>query len=202
MKHTITFTFLICAFAMNAQTVTFDTTYFTTVNGTLFATERTELEDGSYTERRYTTDTTRILNTTNRNTLNQTTQFANIARQWQDIRRITSQEIRRGDAIRAQIGINPRSTLIDGYAAEFFDSVATWQIIKPGSAATPTTFSLNANGDVRFTDGTNRTAFVLGELIRINNWPASGDVTILYKASPRLWQTMRNDIRFERTDNR
>ena len=203
MKHTITIALLLFAYFATAQDATLDTTYFSTVNGVLFAIERVEYADGSYNERRYPTDTTRVVNTTNQNTLNQMSEFVAIAKRWQNVRRLTSLEVRKGDAIRAAIGINPREVLIDGYASETIDTSYTWQAVTATSTRNCTFTKAASTKDLRFNDGTGvRNFFVLGEIARVVNWPASGNITIVYKASPTLWQDIRGENKFVGTPKR
>jgi hypothetical protein len=177
-----------------------DTTYFTTVNGQLFQTSRVVYEDGTYTESRILTDTARVVTITARKIEGQAVRYAEYAEQYSTYRQMFNRAIALDAAIRAQLGRSPIALIQASAKLPLMDTLATW-VGRTASGDVAALFTETQAGALRvkFGNDDTRQVVILGDMMRIANYPTQGNPTFFYKVSEGRWQDVTGTFGIVRT---
>lgn len=101
-----------------------------------------------------------------------------------------------------KIGLSPITSIMSSYEREFLDG--SWEIQNSGSAAVSVTFPrLSSNQRIRIlpSGGAARTMLIFGNMIRIVNYPVSGN-NVLFKVRNGRWENLTRTIVLRKTTNR
>ena len=190
------FLLLLPAFA-SAQVL--DTTYFTTIDGRLFQTNRIVYEDGTYSENRILTDTARVVTITARKIEAQAQRFAEYAEMYQPYRQVFARAIALDATIKAQLGESPIAQIQASYELPFLDTLATW-VFRTGGTDTDAKFTKSLAGALRVNVGNDasRQVVIIGDMLRIANYPVQGAPAYFYKVTEGLWQDVTATYRIVR----
>jgi hypothetical protein len=190
MKYSIILLFF--ASTATAQTVTFDTLYFERVNGQLYQITRTEFDNGSYSQTRYAADSLGVLRVYADEIEREAAKLAEAARQTVTIPAFAAQSIRRNNILNGQIGVRPIIDIQNRYEGQFLETASStvWQLSAPGKEAETVTFSKTNTGQLLYKVGSDasKPVIVFGQILRLNNYPATGQVLFLFQLRDRVWQ--------------
>ena len=190
MKYSIIFLFF--ATTATAQTITFDTLYFERVNGQLFQITRTEFDNGSYSQTRYAADSAEVLKLYANEIEREAAKLAEAARQTVTIPAFSAQSIRRNNILNTQIGARPIIEIQSRYEGQFLETASNtvWQLRSPDNTVEQVTFSKTATGQLIYKVGEtpNKPAILFGQIMRLNNYPQSGQTLFLFQLRDRVWQ--------------
>ena len=186
-----------------ASSQVLDTTYFTTIDGQLFQTSRIVYEDGTYTESRILTDTLRVVTITARKIEAQAQRFAEYAEMYQPYRQMFNKAIALDKTIKEQLGESPIAQLQSSYELPFTDTLATW-VFRTGGQDTPAVFTKTLAGALRVTIGNDawRQVVILGDMLRIANYPEQGAPAYFYRVGPAVWRDVTTTYAIVRTELR
>jgi hypothetical protein len=190
MRYLIPFLFL--ATTATAQTITFDTLYFERVDGQLFQITRTEFENGSYSQTRYAADSAEVLKLYANEIEREAAKLAEAARQTVTIPAFSAQSIRRNNILNTQIGARPIIDIQNRYEGQFLETASNtvWQLRSPDNSVQEVVFSKTATGQLIYKVGEepNKPAILFGQIMRLNNYPQSGQTLFLFQLRDRVWQ--------------
>ena len=190
MRYLIPFLFL--ATTATAQTITFDTLYFERVNGHLFQITRTEFDNGSYSQTRYAADSAAVLRVYADEIEREAAKLAEAARQTVTIPAFSAQSIRRNNILNTQIGARPIIDIQNRYEGQFLETASNtvWQLRSPDNSVQEVTFSKTATGQLIYKAGedANKPAILFGQIMRLNNYPSTGQTLFLFQLRDRVWQ--------------
>lgn len=186
-----------------AQDITRDTSYLINLGGKFFDISRTEYSDGTYSER------STIIGDTSAVLSNYVNQIINSAKQYSDAAIIamraqsaTATLAKLDTATIQKIGLSPITSIMSSYEREFL--VGSWEIQNSGSPAVSVTFPrLSSNQRIRMlpSGSTARTMLIFGNMLRIVNYPVSGN-NVLFKVRNGRWENLTRTIVLRKTTNR
>jgi hypothetical protein len=182
MKY-ILFLFLFFATtALSAQNVQSDTTFTANINNQFFEVTRVNFVDGTYREQsKLIGDTTALVNYFENQMFNEFQRLAFRAQELQTADRTANRLIATDLQVTALVGKSPLLELQQSQDSALL--VATCTINDVAA-----TFSRTAAGKLRVSVGGS--AFVVdhfGQALRLRNYPATGQTTLLYFINERLW---------------
>lgn len=190
MRYLIPFLFL--GTTATAQTITFDTLYFERVNGLMFQVTRTEFDNGSYSQTRYLADSLGILRVYTQEIENDAAKLAEAARQTVRIPQFVAQSIRRQQVLNDAIGVRPIADIQARYEGQFLETATTtvWQLTVNKGTPQDVVFGKTATGQLTFKIGEDaiKPAILLGQIMRFNSYPATGQALFLFQLSQNVWQ--------------
>lgn len=181
MKY-ILFLFLFATTALTAQNVASDTTYTTNTEGTFYEVTRVNFIDGTYREQsKLIGDTTALVNYFENRMFNEFQRLAFRAQELQTADRTANRLIATDLQVTALVGRSPLLELQQSQDSALLLATCTINDVAA-------TFSRTAAGKLRVSVGGS--AFVVdhfGQALRLRNYPATGQTTILYYINDRLW---------------
>jgi hypothetical protein len=181
MKH-ILFLFLFATTALNAQNVQSDTTYTVNTNNQFFEVTRVNFADGTYREQsKLIGDTASLVNYFENQMYREFQLLAFRAQELQTADRTANRLILTDIEVNKLVGISPLLELQQSQDSALL--VATCTINDVAA-----TFTRTAAGKLRVSVGGS--AFVVdhfGQALRLRNYPATGQTTLLYFINERLW---------------
>jgi len=184
---------LLASFAASAQTVTFDTTFYTRESGVLFENVRVEYDNKGITTSKQPVDSAQIITIRQAEVKNWTTDQLSAFRQIQQTQRLFTSAVRADKTLFEQIGV---SFVVAIHQESDVDLLkGQWEQVVNG-AATDIAIRRRADGlsELRPTGGQFRTFRALYGIIRVSNWPISGVETILYQVSKTRYVDMSGSI--------
>ena len=185
MKYIIIFLFF--ATTATAQTVTFDTLYFERVNGQLYQITRTEFDNGSYSQTRYAADSLGVLRVYADEIEREGNALAESARAAIRLPKFVNESIRRNNILNSAIGVRPIIEIQTRYESQFLQTATTtvWQL-----GEQTVTFAKTGTGQLTYKVGSDavKPAILLGQVMRLNNFPETGQTTVLFQLRPNVWQ--------------
>ena len=94
--------------------------------------------------------------------------------------------LREADEVKALTGIDPQKGVQDEYVAPFI--ISGWTIKRDGSA-NDVSFSVNGQGQMKFTIGAAgaKNALLIGNALRLKNYPSNGTDTDLFALPNGVW---------------
>ena len=186
------FLFALACISATAQTITFDTLYFERVDGQLFQITRTEFDNGSYSQTRYAADSAAVLKLYANEIEREAAKLAEAARQTVTIPAFSAQSIRRNNILNTQIGARPIIEIQSRYEGQFLETASNtvWQLRSPDNSVEEVVFSKTATGQLIYKVGEepNKPAILFGQIMRLNNYPQSGQTLFLFQLRDRVWQ--------------
>ena len=202
MKQLI-FILLFPPFFAGAQDITRDTSYLINASGKFFDITRVEYSDGTYNERATLVgDTTAAVSLYANQITNTANQYASAAIVAMRAQAATATLAKLDTNIIARIGRSPLTAVMASYEREFLEG--SWEIQSSGSAAVSVTFPrLSTNQRIRMlpSGGTARTMLIFGNMLRLVNYPVSGNNT-LFKVREGRWENLTRTIILRRTSPR
>lgn len=200
MKHLI---FLLFPALCFSQDVTRDTSYLVNSSGKFFDISRTEYSDGTYNERSTLIgDTSAVLSAYVNQIINSAKQYSDAAIIAMRAQSATATLLKLDTATIQKIGFSPITSIMSSYEREFLQG--SWEIQNSGSAAVSVTFPrLSSNQRIRMlpSGGTARTFLIFGNMLRIVNYPVSGN-NVLFKVRNGRWENLTRTIVLRKTTNR
>jgi hypothetical protein len=193
MRHLIlTFSFLLSAFSLAAQTWPKDSTWNAQESGTWFSYSQTLYQDGSLTLNKTFIGTDSALAATKTTTARQrSATWASDARAVARIRKEITETIRHRDATRQQIGIDFLRAIQDEVAPSL--TGASWEL-RTDTVRT-IVFNVTAQGVLRYTVSgfQARQAHVLGDALRLERFLGSKDPTDLFRDGS-VWRSLSGAV--------
>jgi hypothetical protein len=181
MKY-ILFLFLFVTFTATAQNVASDTTFTTNINNQFFEVTRVNFADGTYREQsKLIGDTASLVNYFESQFFNEFQRLAFRAQELQTADRTANRLIATDLQVTALVGTSPLLELQQSQDSALL--LATCTINEVAA-----TFTRTAAGKLRVSVGGS--AFVVdhfGQALRLRNYPATGQTTLLYYINDRLW---------------
>jgi hypothetical protein len=181
MKY-ILFLFLFATTALNAQNVISDTTFTTNINNQFFEVTRVNFIDGTYREQsKLIGDTASLVNYFENQMYREFQLLAFRAQELQTADRTANRLILTDIEVNKLVGISPLLELQQSQDSALL--LATCTINEVAA-----TFTRTAAGKLRVSVGGS--AFVVdhfGQALRLRNYPAAGQTTLLYQINARLW---------------
>jgi hypothetical protein len=185
MKYSIIFLFF--ASTATAQTVTFDTLYFERVNGQLYQITRTEFDNGSYSQTRYAADSLGVLRVYADEIEREGNALAESARSAVRLPQFVVESIRRQNILNSAIGVRPIIEIQTRHESLFLETSTStvWQLNEQ-----TVTFGKTGTGQLTYKVGSDavKPAILLGQVMRLNNYPATGQTVVLFQLRPNVWQ--------------
>jgi len=192
MKHT--FFFLLLALQISAQEITKDTSYLTNSGGNFFNVSRVEYENGAYSEiSTLIGDTLSVLSLYVNKISNEANRYAAAATIAMRAQSATASLSKLDTIMTAKLLRSPITSIMDSYEREFL--VGSWQIISSGIPTSVTFPRLSTNRRIRLlpSGGTARTMLIYGNMLRLTNYPVSGNNT-LFKVREGRWENLTRTI--------
>jgi len=192
MKHT--FFFLLLALQISAQEITKDTSYLTNSGGNFFNVSRVEYENGAYSEiSTLIGDTLSVLSLYVNKISNEANRYAAAATIAMRAQSATASLSKLDTIMTAKLLRSPITSIMDSYEREFL--VGSWQIISSGIPTSVTFPRLSTNKRIRLlpSGGTARTMLIYGNMLRLTNYPVSGNNT-LFKVREGRWENLARTI--------
>jgi hypothetical protein len=181
MKY-ILFLFLLATTALNAQNVISDTTFTANINNQFFEVTRVNFIDGTYREQsKLIGDTTALVNYFENQMFNEFQRLAFRAQELQTADRTANRLIATDLQVTALVGTSPLLELQQSQDSALLLAACTINEVAA-------TFTRTAAGKLRVSVGGQ--AFVVdhfGQALRLRNYPAAGQTTLLYYINDRLW---------------
>jgi hypothetical protein len=158
----------------------------------LFQVTRTEFDNGSYSQTRYAADSAAVLRLYADEIEREAAKLAEAARQTVTIPAFSAQSIRRNNILNTQIGARPIIDIQNRYEGQFLETASNtvWQLRSPDNSVQEVVFSKTATGQLIYKAGedANKPAILFGQIMRLNNYPQSGQTSFLFQLRDRVWQ--------------
>jgi hypothetical protein len=197
MKHVIFL--LLAATTATAQTITFDTLYYQQVGDKLFQIAITEYDDGSRTEYRSATTKEQVLQVYARQIETDGINIANAGKDYLQATLVMNTAVRLNNILNASLSVRPIMEIQAKYESPFLDTATTtvWQI--NGQAVT---FAKTQTGQLTYKVGSDNAKVVvlIGQLLRLNNYPTQGQNQILFQVRPNIWQDIAGNFTLRRVN--
>ncbi len=179
---------------ISAQEITKDTSYLTNSGGNFFNVSRVEYENGAYSETSTLIgDTLAVLSLYVNKISNEANQYASAAVIAMRVQSATASLSKLDTIMTAKLLRSPITSIMDSYEREFL--VGSWQIISSGIPTSVTFPRLSTNRRIRLlpSGGTARTMLIYGNMLRLTNYPVSGNNT-LFKVREGRWENLTRTI--------
>jgi hypothetical protein len=197
MKHVIFL--LLAATTATAQTITFDTLYYQQVGDKLFQIAITEYDDGSRTEYRSATTKEQVLQVYARQIETDGINIANAGKDYLQATLVMNTAVRLNNILNASLGVRPIMEIQAKYESPFLETATTtvWQI--NGQAVT---FAKTQTGQLTYKVGSDNAKVVvlIGQLLRLNNYPTQGQNQILFQVRQNIWQDIAGNFTLRRVN--
>jgi hypothetical protein len=197
MKHVIFL--LLAATTATAQTITFDTLYYQQVGDKLFQIAITEYDDGSRTEYRSATTKEQVLQVYARQIETDGINIANAGKDYLQATLVMNTAVRLNNILNASLSVRPIMEIQAKYESPFLETATTtvWQI--NGQAVT---FAKTQTGPLTYKVGSDNAKVVvlIGQLLRLNNYPTQGQNQILFQVRPNIWQDIAGNFTLRRVN--
>ena len=204
MKLKILFFFAVFASVLQAQEIVFDTVYFQQQGEVLYRVSRVEYDNGSYYESKEAATKEQVLSIYAGTIETDMANLAEAARRAQGTQVLFNKAVRLNNSLNTSLQVSPLRELQLKYETPFTTSVTStvWRL-SDGERIADVTFTKNASGFLIAKVGTdaNRTVVLAGQVMRLNNYPAQGQVEFFYFIRDGLWRTLENtaELRLVRT---
>lgn len=192
MKNTILLLFF--PFLLSAQEVTRGTSYLTNSGGNFFNVNRIEYENGAYSETSTMIgDTLAVLSLYANKISSEANQYASAAVVAMRAQAATATLAKLDTVMTARLARSPITSVMDSYEREFL--TGNWQIINSGVPTSVTFPRLSTNKRIRLLPqgSTARTMLIYGNMLRLVNYPVSGNNT-LFKVREGRWGNLTRTI--------
>jgi hypothetical protein len=194
MKNTLSALLLLAAFAASAQTVTFDTTFYTRESGVLFENVRIEYDNKGITTSKQPVDSVQIITIRQAEVKNWTNDQLSAFRQIQQTPRLFTSAVRADKTLFEQLGVSFVVAIHQESDVELLKG--QWEQVVNGTATDVTIRRRASDGlsEFRPTGGQFRTFRALYGIIRVSNWPTQGVETMLYQVNKTRYVDLSGTI--------
>lgn len=192
MKHT--FFFILLTLQVSAQEITKDTSYLTNSGGVFFNVTRVEYDNGAYSENSTVVgDTLAVLSLYVNRISNEANQYASAAVVAMRAQSATAALAKLDTVMTSRLARSPITAIMDSYEREFLEG--RWQIVNSGVPTAVTFPRLSTNKRIRMLPqgSTARTMLIYGNMLRLVNYPVSGNNT-LFKVREGRWENLTRTI--------
>ncbi len=179
---------------MSAQEVTRDTSYLTNSGGNFFNVNRIEYENGAYSETSTMIgDTLAVLSLYANKISIEANQYASAAVVAMRAQAATATLAKLDTVMTARLARSPITSVMDSYEREFL--TGSWQIVNSGVRTSVTFPRLSTNKRIRLLPqgSSARTMLIYGNMLRLVNYPVSGNNT-LFKVREGRWENITRTI--------
>lgn len=194
--------FLLVPFLGLSQDVTRDTSYLLNSGGNFFNVNRIEYSDGTYNEKSTIVgDTAAVVSLYANQITAAAQQYADAAVIAMRAQSATVQLAKLDSNTVARIGLSPITAVMSSYERDFLEG--NWEIVYNGTTTAVTFPRLSTNQRIRIlpSGGTARTLLIFGNILRIVNYPISGNNT-LFKVRNGRWENLQRTIILKKSGNR
>ena len=188
-------------FAM-AQEVTKDTSWFNNTGGNFFNVTRIEYDNGTYTETASLVgDTTAMVSYYANYISAQAQNYASAAVVAMKAQAATATLAKLDTSMTARLARSPITSIMSSYEREFL--IGSWEIVYNGTTTAVTFPRLSTNQRIRLlpSGGTARTLLIFGNMLRIVNYPVTGNNT-LFKVKEGRWENLTRTIVLKKSGKR
>jgi hypothetical protein len=194
MKQIFSALLLLAAFAASAQTVTFDTTFYTRESGVLFENVRIEYDNKGITTSKQPVDSVQIITIRQAEVKNWTNDQLSAFRQIQQTQRLFTSAVRADKTLFEQLGVSFVVAIHQENDVELLKG--QWEQVINGTATDVNVRRRASDGlsELRPTGGQFRTFRALYGIIRVTNWPTQGAETILYQVGKTRYVDLSGTI--------
>jgi len=196
------FAFMLIFSALQAQaqtpTIVKDTTYQVVSGSIGYTVSRIDYSDGTYSESRALLgDTTATFNSVVSAIEKRANEISAAAIIAMNARQFTNESVKKDTLITALLGRSPITFLMDTYTQEF--TSGSWALTYNGATTAVTFPVLSTNKRRRLLPqgGTARTMIVFGNMMRLVNYPVTGN-NILYRVKEGYWASIDKSIILQR----
>ena len=200
MRHSFLLLFL--PLFASSQEITKDTSYLINSGGNFFNVNRIEYENGAYSEvSSMIGDTLAVLSLYANKISSEANQYASAAVISMRAQAATAQLAKLDTAMTARLGTSPITSIMDSYEREFL--LGSWEIVYNGNTTAVTFPRLSTNQRIRLlpSGGTARTLLIFGNMLRIVNYPVTGNNT-LFKVKDGRWENLARTIVLKKSGKR
>ena len=179
---------------LSAQEITKDTSYLTNSGGNFFNVNRVEYENGAYSETSSMIgDTLAVLSLYANKISSEANQYAAAAVIAMRAQSATATLAKLDTLMTARLARSPITAIMDSYEREFLEG--SWQIVNSGVPTSVTFPRLSTNKRIRLLPqgSTARTMLIYGNMLRLVNYPVSGN-NILFKVREGRWENLTRTI--------
>lgn len=187
---------------LTAQEVTRDTSYLTSSGGNFFNVNRVEYDNGAYSEvSTLIGDTLSILSLYVNKISSEANQYASAAVIAMRAQSAMAKLAKLDTVMTARLARSPITAIMDSYEREFLEG--SWQVVNSGVPTAVTFPRLSTNKRIRLLPqgSTARTMIIYGNMLRLVNYPVTGNNT-LFKVKEGRWENLTRTIILRRTSTR
>lgn len=187
---------------LTAQEVTRDTSYLTNSGGNFFNVNRIEYDNGAYSETSTLVgDTLAVLSLYANKIANEANQYASAAVIAMRAQSATATLAKLDTSMTARLARSPITSIMSSYEREFL--IGSWEIVYNGTTTAVTFPRLSTNQRIRLlpSGGTARTLLIFGNMLRIVNYPVTGNNT-LFKVKEGRWENLTRTIVLKKSGKR
>lgn len=180
---------LLCSLSAQAQSgePVSDTSYVTKQGSLFYETKMSNYQDGSeITTKTLIGDTLALVQAAKDRLVSRAATMSVDIRFVSTFRKSFTQLLRESDAVLALTGIDPQKAVQNEYSTAFL--AGTWTIKRDGTNS-DITFALNGQGALRYAinGGATKQAILIGQALRLKNYPSNGSDVDLYALPGRVW---------------
>lgn len=187
---------------LTAQEVTRDTSYLTNSGGNFFNVNRVEYDNGAYSETSTLVgDTLAVLSLYANKISNEANQYAAAAVIAMRAQSATATLAKLDTSMTARLARSPITSIMSSYEREFL--TGSWEIVYNRTTTAVTFPRLSTNQRIRLlpSGGTARTLLIFGNMLRIVNYPVTGNNT-LFKVKEGRWENLTRTIVLKKSGTR
>lgn len=187
---------------LSAQEITRDTSYLTNSGGNFFNVNRVEYDNGAYSETSTLVgDTLAVLSLYANKIANEANQYASAAIIAMRAQSATAMLAKLDTSMTARLARSPITSIMSSYEREFL--TGSWEIVYNGNTTAVTFPRLSTNQRIRLlpSGGTARTLLIFGNMLRIVNYPVTGNNT-LFKVKGGRWENLARTIVLKKSGTR
>lgn len=190
---------LLFSASLSAQEITKDTSWLTNAAGIFYNVARVEYDNGAYSESSTVVgDTLAVVSLYANQISNSAQQFASAAVIAMRAQAETSRLAKFDTLATARLLRSPLTAVMASYEREFL--TGSWVVISGGTTTAVTFPRLSTNQRIRLLPAGNtaRTLLLFGNMLRIVNYPITGNNT-LFKVRDGRWENLTRTIILRRT---
>lgn len=171
-----------------------DTSYFEKQGGTFFEIKKQVFQDGSeQTWKTVIGDSAAFVTAAKNRLVSQSTTMAVDVRHVSTYSRRMKELLREADQVRTLTGTDPQRLIQDEMQSVFL--AGTWSIKRDGTTS-DVVFTINGQGALRFSvaGAATKAALVIGDAIRLKNYPANGGDTDVFRLPNGVWVNVDRSV--------
>lgn len=194
MKHIFIALLMLASFAATAQSVTFDSTFYTREDGLLFENTIIQYDNKGETRSKQPVDSARLMTVRQFEVRNWTNSQMAAFQQIQNTERLFRSAVRQDKTFFEQIGT---SFIVAIHQESDVDLLqGNWEQVISGTATALTIRRRAADGlsELRPTGGQFRTFRALYDIVQVTNWPAQGTTTTLYRRNANSYTDLSGTV--------